>query len=195
MRALRLLFLAALVLTAGAVSLATADDGTFGVFFDRSGLQCTGSISSGGVGTLYVVLMPSGSTYAGIHGAEFRVTLGSGELVSVSETFEPNALPLGAALGSGVTVGFASCRTGTAIPVMSFQLLASGAARDVNVRVTAKQSPSNNNFQCPLAVLCDEAYTSVCVTGGRGIVNPGSPRPCGASRESSEWTRMKEFYR
>jgi hypothetical protein len=193
MRALRPFV--AVILAALVAAPAAADDGQFGVFFDRNALQCTGTVASGGLATLYVVLVPSGATYAGIQGAELRVTIGSSELLVAGESYDPGVVRFGDALGGGVTLGFAACKTGGVIPVLSFQVLATGAARDVEVRVTARPSPSNSNFQCPVAVLCDATHTAVCVGGGKAIVNPVTPRPCGATRESSEWTRVKEFYR
>jgi hypothetical protein len=195
MRALRLLLVACIAAGALATS-AAADDGQFGVFFDRNASQCSGSVGTGGLTTLYVMLLPSGATYGGIHGAEFRVVATNADgLLFTGATWDAGALPLGDALAGGVTVGFATCKTGSPISILSFQVLSSGVVRDAEIRVTAKQSSSNPNFQCPVAVLCDEAYTSICAGGGKAIVNPASPRPCGASRESSEWTRVKEFYR
>lgn len=195
MRVLRSMFVTG-VAGLGLAASATAGDGDFGVFFDRSASQCTGTVGSGGLTTLYVLLLPGGATYAGIHGAELRITTHNADgLLFTAETYDAGALPIGSALGSGVTVGFPGCKTGAPIPVLSFQVLAAGPVRDAEIRVAAKQSASNPNFQCPVAVLCNEAFTSVCAGGAKAVVNPGSERPCGASRENSEWTRVKEFYR
>jgi hypothetical protein len=190
--------------TAGFVLAATlatpraqADDGFFSPFFDRNGLQCSGSISSGGIATLYVLLVPNGATYGGIAGAELRVTTSSPDIVFTSESYGSDAvaLPPGGTTAGGVAVGF-PCRTGNPIQVLSLQALAAGPARDAEIRVTARQTPANPNFACPSAILCDvPVYTQVCAGGGKAIVNASQQRPCGSTRESSEWTRVKEFYR
>jgi hypothetical protein len=186
---------ASLLATTLSVPPVSAHDGDFGVFFDRNASQCSGTLGTGWT-TLYVLLIPNGATQAGIHAAELRVTSLNGDnLILANETYEAGALPIGSALGTGVSVGFAACKTGAPVPILSFQVLANGSVRDCELRVTAKQSASNPNFQCPVAVLCDEAFTSVCASGGKAILNPGSDRPCGSGRASSEWTRVKEFYR
>ena len=194
MRALRLAAQSMLALSLG-VAPAGANDGEFGVFFDRNASQCSATLGVGWT-TMYVMLLPAGATHAGIHGAELRITMTNADnLLIANETYEAGALPIGTALGTGATIGFASCKTGAPIPILSFQVLANGSVRDAELRVAAKQSASNPNFQCPVAVLCDEAFTSVCAGGAKAIVNPGSNRACGATRASSEWTRVKEFYR
>jgi hypothetical protein len=174
---------------------AQADDGFYSPFFDRNGQQCTGSISGGGIVTLYVLLVPNGATYAGIITAELRVTSSSPDVLFTSESHDA-AIALGSAIGDGVSLGFSSCKTGNPIEVLRVQALATGPARDVEIRVTARRNPSSPNFQCPVAVLCDgPVFTQVCAGGGKAIVNPSQQRPCGSGRESSEWTRVKEFYR
>jgi len=190
----------ALVFTVAASLAATAQasNGVLGVFFDRDGRACTGTVPVASAGVLHVVLLPSGSTFSGIHGAELRVESppGAGFLMQ-GGTVDAGALLLGDVLGGGSTVAFPACRTGSAIPVLQFQALNLGAAaNDVEVRVLARTTPSNPMLQCPLAVLCDEPYfTAVCVSGMTSILNPTGERPCAGGRTPADWARVKDLYR
>jgi hypothetical protein len=169
-----------------------------GIFFDRGGTNCSGDIPIAGMLTLHVVLLPDGATYSGITGAEFRIETGSATgYLFQGETVEPDAFFVGSALGSGINVAFPGCRSGTAVPLLRFQVFNAGAGvTDGEVRVSTRRPPSNLLFPCALAVECDDpVYTKVCVDGGRAILNPSGQRPCGSSRLPSEWSRVKELYR
>lgn len=186
------------LVASSAPSPARAGDGVFGVFFDTAGTNCSGSVPVASFAPLHVVLLPQGSTFAGIMGAEFSVTAAQNStFLFQGESVESGAIQIGAALGGGATIGFANCHTGGAIPVLSFQAInLGGSASDVEVRVAAKASPSNPLLQCPLAVLCDEPqFTAICVGGTRGILNPSGQLPCGGGRMAASWEYVKDMYR
>jgi hypothetical protein len=181
-----------------ATAPARAGDGVFGVFFDAAGTNCSGSVPVASFAPLHVVLLPQGSTFGGIMGAEFSVTAAqNASFLLQGESVEAGAIQIGAALNGGATIGFANCHAGSAIPVLSFQVInLGGSASDVEVRVAAKSSPSNPLLQCPLAVLCDEPqFTAICVSGTRGILNPSGDAPCGAGRRAASWEHVKDMYR
>ena len=147
--------------------------------------------------TLYVVLQPAGSTYAGITGVEFRIdTSGATGYMMANENQASGAIRLGSALGSGCNIAFGSCQTGT-LSVLSFQVLNGGTGiPDGTLRIVAKQQPSNPSFACQLAVLCDAPeYTAVCVDAGFALLNPSGSRSCAGGRLPAEWSRVKELYR
>ena len=172
-------------------------DGLLGIYFDRDATRCTGSVGSGSTTTMYVVLIGDGATSSGTTGAEFRIEKsGAQSYFFLSETGFGN-LQLGSAFGAGTNVGFSTCQSGRTIPVMSFQVLnPGGAPSDAILRVTQRTNPSNANFQCSLAVLCDSpVFTKACVEGGKAVLNPAADRPCGSSREEAEWTRVKGLYK
>lgn len=176
---------------------ARAGDGVIGVFFDAAGTNCAGTVPVASLATLHVVLLPQGSTFAGIMGAELRVTAAQNStFLFQGETVESGAIQLGAALNGGTTIGFSNCHSGGSVPVLSFQAInLGGNAQDVELRVTAKGSPSNPLLQCPVAVLCDDPqFTAVCVAGARGILNPSSQAPCGG-RAMAGWDYVKDMYR
>jgi hypothetical protein len=192
-RRLGLLALSTLVLTATLGISPAGADGLLGIYFDRSGVECSGSVPLAGR-TLYVVLMTDGATSGGVTGAEFRIdTGGANSYVFTSEEAAPAAtIKLGQALGSGTNIAFADCQSGGSVLVASF--LALGSGPDAVVRIVARQTQTT--FTCPAGVLCDSpTYTEVCVEGGKALLNPSHPGPCGSSRTDSEWSRVKEFYR
>ena len=177
--------------------VASASDGLLGIYFDRDASRCTGSVGSGSTITMYVVLIGEGATSSGITQAEFRIEkTGAQSYYFLSETGFGN-LQLGSAFEAGTNIAFAGCQSGRTIPVMSFQVLnPGGAPSDAVLRVTQRTSPTNPNFQCSVAVQCDSpTFTSVCVEGGKAVLNPASDRPCGSSREEAEWTRVKGLYK
>src|SRR5262249_54390713 len=166
-------------------------DGLLGVFFDTNGSACAGAVPVASLTTLHVLLLPSGATFGGITGAELRVTPSSpGAFLLQGESVEQGAIQLGSALGTGTTIGFASCHGGTAISVLSFQVLnGGGTPSDVELRVTSRGTPSNPLLRCPLAVLCDNpVFTSVCVAGSHAILNPSAGNTCEGGRRSTQWS-------
>lgn len=190
---------AGVAVAAGLAAPAARADGLLGIFFDRNAVQCSGPVPTASTATLYVLLVSGGSTSSGITGAEFRVqTDAASSYLFLSETpIRSGDLLLGAALGSGINIAAQSCQSNGIVPLLSFQVLNPGSgSSDVDIRITAKLNPSNPSFPCPLAVLCDDpVYSKVCVEGGKAILNPAAPRPCGSSRVDSEWSAVKELYR
>jgi hypothetical protein len=172
-------------------------DGALGVYFDTNGQQCSGDIPTASVVTLHVLLTPSGSTYGGIQGAEFRIEppAGGGFLFQ-SVTAPSGAAMIGSAFGNGVVLGFHSCLTGSRPEVLSFQAFSSGApATDAVLRVSAKLD-NPTIFGCPVVALCDDpVYTAVCVEGEPTVLNPSGARACGSTRIDSQWSRVKDLYR
>jgi len=171
-------------------------NGLLGIYFDREGNACSGDVPTASFKTLYVVFQPSGSTFGGITGAEFRIdTSGANGFLFQNPTPDPFVVAsLGNPLGGGVTLAGATCQTGNVV-FMSFQAFNTGAgARDAVVRITSKEPPSNAEFPCTLATLCAPTFTSICVDAGLARLNPSSPVPC-SGRVDSEWTRVKELFR
>jgi len=190
--------LSLLVLPLSLATPARAGDGVFGVFFDRTGTNCSGTVPVASVATLHVVLLPQGSTFAGIMGAEFSITAAQNStFLFQGESVESGAIQLGTALNGGTSIGFSTCHSGGTIPVLAFQVInLGGTARDVEMRVAAKASPSNPLLQCPVAVLCDDPqFTAICAGGARGILNPSVQQPCGAGRSAAGWDYVKDMYR
>jgi hypothetical protein len=183
------------LVAAAASAPAAADDGLLGLFFDRNGNECSGSIASGQARTVYVVLLGAGSTAGGVTGIEFRVDAASaGGFVLQNAQVASEAFGIGDPLGDGVTAAFGTCQS-SPVPFASFQVLNPGSG-GANVQLAIVRRASLTAYTCPIAVLCDApTYTTVCVDGGRMTLNPSAPRPCGPSREDSEWTRVKELYR
>jgi hypothetical protein len=178
-------------------SPACAED-LLGVFFDTSAQTCSGNVPTAGTATLYVCCVPTGSASGGITGAEFRIDPGNGGyLVQGGSPMGSGWAVIGNAFSGGVNVAFGECLTGSAIAILQFTVLnPGGGAHDSELHVIAKSRPSNPNFPCPLVTLCDDpAFTTVCVEGGKTILNPSAPRPCGSSRENTVWSRVKGLYR
>ncbi len=193
-----LVALAAFVCLATVCTLpAAANDGLLGVFFDRNGASCSGNVPTASLATLHVVLLTDGSTFAGVTGAELSIEpSAAGAFFLQGEEVEAGGLQLGNALRGGATIGFSTCRSGAAVSIMSFQAFnLGGAPNDIELRVRARGTPTNPFMRCPLAVLCDDPHTAVCVTGSKAILNPSANRTCQGGRESAEWSRMKDLYR
>ncbi len=172
-------------------------EGLIGIFFDSNGQECSGSAAAGAPVTLYVLLVPSGSTYAGITGVEFRVDASGASNYLLSNEAQPSgAIKLGSALGGGCNVAFSTCQTGS-VTVLTFQVMNAGSgSADGTLRITAKTDPSNPNFACPLAVLCDApTYTELCVDTGLALLNPSGSRSCTGGRVPAKWSGVKQLYR
>ncbi len=171
-------------------------DGLLGIYFDRDASRCTGSISSGSSTTMYVVLVGEGATSSGITGAEFRIDASEARSYLFHSESGFGNLQLGSA-SEGWNVAFLTCQSARVVPVMSFQVLnPGGAAADAILRVTKKTTPTNANFECSSAALCNSpVFTQVCVEGGKAVLNPATERPCGSSREEAEWSRVKGLYK
>jgi hypothetical protein len=172
--------------------------GLLGVFFDPNAQNCSGNVPTAGTATLYVCFVPLGSASGGITGVEFRIDPGNGGyLLQSASTVGAGWYLLGDPISGGANVAFGECLSGTAIAILRFAVLnPGGGASDTELHVIAKTRPSNPNFVCPLVTLCDEPrYTALCVEGGKTILNPSAPRPCGSGQEQTEWSKVKALYR
>lgn len=176
---------------------AMARDGTLGIFFDDSGRECTGEIAPASSRTLHVVLLAEGATFDGITGVEFRIETPPGAPFLFRSDPPTADISLGNPLVEGCNMAWGSCKRGAKLQIMSFQVISTGQpARDVALRIVARQQPQNPQFACPLAVQCDDGvWTKVCIVGSQAILNPAGSRPCDATRIESQWSRMKDLYR
>jgi len=188
----------ALLLVCALTLPASAGEGQFGLFTNDRGTDCTLTVNSGATRTFYLLFEPQGGTRGGVIGFEFQIDAsGASGYLMLSEQPNEMVMVLGRALSGGTNLAWATCHSGTVIPVMTIQVmnLGSGAA-DAPLVIREHSSPSNPNFPCPLANLCDKpAYTTVCVSGGVGFLNATSDVACGSGAKKSQWTGVKALYR
>jgi hypothetical protein len=167
-----------------------------GIYADTNGDACAATLGSGRTTTLYVVFLPRGSTMSGITGAEFRIeTTGAPGYMFQDERAINATVFMGTALGSGANVVYGTCDNRTAIPLLRFQVYNGSGASNARLRVAHKNPPTNANFPCPLAVTCDNFFTTVCVAAGEFVLNPSGSVTCAGGAADSEWSRVKELYR
>jgi len=194
---------AACILAAGAS--AQAADGIIAVYVDDAGTQCEGNIG-GPVTNGSVWMTLSGATAGGITAAEFRIDNSDNGAYSISFTPDPacNAA-IGNAFLGGVTMAFPACQTGTGGRVKLGTILIIENTHTADVTMTVRQAftPSNPNYSCALAVLCDDpTYTSVCIGAQnsdhwRAVLNPsdgvsGDCQPVAVAPTS--WSQLKALY-
>ena len=209
-------------------------DGHIRLMFDPN--QCRGDIPCGEARTLYVYAVLEGATANGITGIEYGMRFGLDGAPdpgwSFSEEFEPGiTVTLGGAFwpideipimprpnrGRGVNLAWGSCQLGTngMILLETVQVMNTGCSgTELRLFTTDHDRPSNQAFQCPLAVLCDgPAFSKVClmrdcghpdfphgdpVLCGEAVINPGanSQSPCRISAVTpSSWSVVKDLYR
>jgi hypothetical protein len=184
---------------------AQAADGIIAVYVDDAGTQCEGNIGVP-VTTGSVWMTLAGATAGGITAAEFRIDNSDNSAYSISFAPDPacNAA-LGNAFLGGVTMAFPACQTGTGGRVKLGQLtiIENSHSADVSMTVRQHYTPSNPNYSCALAVLCDEpVYTSVCIGAPnsdhwRAVLNPsdgvsGDCEPVAV--EPTSWSQLKALY-
>jgi len=166
-------------------------------FVAGDGIDCQMTIPCNCRGRLNVsaVVGPEGIT-----GAEYRITVGLNSNPDPGwlfvETFNPGALVLGT--GSlnppdnqtrGVNLVWPSCQT----PVDGRVLLETVdvynlgcSTAELRLRVEKRDQPSNQFFQCPLLVLCDDpTFTKVCAGFVTTCQNPEPPFPNNAMCSTS----------
>jgi hypothetical protein len=196
------------VVVAGALALsvsAQAADGTIGIYLDDAGTQCEGFIIQPvTMGSVWMNL--AGATAGGITVAEFRITNSDPSAYTVS--FIPDAgvdVTIGDPLLAGTLVAFGTCQgAGTGrVKLGQLVILENANTADVNLTVRQHFTPSNEEYPCPLAVLCDEPfYTKVCLgplnaDHWRAWLNPsdgvsGVCEPVGV--EQTTWSGVKSLY-
>lgn len=173
--------------------------GTLGVFFDRSGTICSGPVPP--ETPLYVVAEIPGTE--GLAGAEFRVQNSNPGAFSFAAIPEPGWIKIGNVFGDGATMG-SNCPPG--VEPQRFVILKAiafpqGDPRDVQLVVERHRTPSNENYRCPMLILCDAPlYTAVVATKGfPAMLNPaGETGPCPTlpvAVQPHTWSQVKNLYR
>ena len=198
------LFMAAiglgLTFGAGLVSDAQAQsNGILGIYFDDRASKCSDTFSNNQSRTLWVLLLAEGDTRGGISGVEFRIeaTGATGYSFSTETVVFPNAVKVGSALEDGVNIASTrGCENRMPLPILKLTVLNLSGREDAVLEIAERIPPSNHNFPCPLVTLCDSpAFTKVCITPDRAVLNPSGSLRCGIASEQSDWGRVKELYR
>jgi hypothetical protein len=180
-------------------------EGTIAVYLDDAGTQCQAIIGNP-VTTGSVWMSLGGSTAAGITGVEFRIDNSNSSAYPMNFTPDPAIVAtIGNPFLGGVNLAFPTCQTGTGgrVKLGQITILEQTHTADVSLTVRQNYTPSNPNFACALAVLCDEPYyTTVCVGATnsdhwRAILNPsagvsGDCQPVAVAPTS--WSQLKSLY-
>jgi hypothetical protein len=210
----------------------SAANGNIGIFADPHAATCMATVPCMGTLKLWVYALLEGSSAGGITGAEYSIDVGSSApdpLWFFSETFNASATVVGTgalnpgdALSRGVNLAWAQCQPGGPVPFVLLETVTAlsfdCAQSKLILTVVKHDVASNQFFQCPLFVLCDDpVYTKVCIgsnlttcrnpeppfpnnatcsTSGQFILNPviGVDR-CKVGVETATWSTMKELYR
>ena len=145
------------------------------------------------------MFLPDGDTRGGINALEFQVDPknADGYMVMNEQLMVAGAISGGGALTGGISMAWADCVNELSIPVLEFQVLNLGqGAADAPLRVGARARPTNPEFACALARLCDgPAFTAICISGGQGVLNATSEVACGSGAQKKKWSRVKALYR
>jgi hypothetical protein len=195
---LALLPLAIVAIVAGSASAQTVNDGSIGIYFDREGTICQGTIPPGPTGsTVYVLAKLAGQSAGGIAAAEFRFT-GVPASWEVFPVANPDHLTQGNPFLDGVVSGF-ECESKTpTILLYTVLVLAHSEETNVQFQIEQRNPPANPSFPCPHVNLCDApTYTDVCVEGLPCFVNATTPRKCGDPLAVSavSWSGLKLLFR
>ena len=212
---------------------ARSSDGHIKLFFDPN--QCRGDIPCGETRTLYVYAALEGATANGVTGIEYGMRLGLDGGPDPGWTFAEEFAPgitvtIGSGAffpsdqipimprpnrGRGVNLAWGTCQFGTdgLVLLETVEVTNSGCTgTELRLFTTDHDRPSNQAFQCPLAVLCDgPAYSKVCLTTcnnpdeprnpvlcGEAVINPGAntQSPCRITAVNpSSWSVVKDLYR
>lgn len=192
-----LLSLAVVAIAAANAGAQTTDDGSIGIYFDREGTLCQGTIPPGPTGGIvYVLAKLAGQSAGGIAATEFRFT-GVPESWEVFPVANPAHLTQGNPFQDGVVSGFECDNHGGPVLLYTVLVLAGSEETDVQFQIEARNPPSNPSFACPHVDLCDApAYTKVCVEGLPCFVNVSTSRKCGILAVSPvSWSALKRLYR
>jgi len=209
-----------------------AANGNIGIFADPHAATCMATVPCQSNLNLWVYALLEGSSAGGITGAEYGINVGNNDadpLWFFTENFNAaatvvggGALSPGDPIARGVNVAFAGCQPGGPVP---FVLLETVSAFSIDcaqskliLTVVKHDVASNQFFQCPLFVLCDDpVFTKVCIgsnlttcqnpeppfpnnatcsTSGQFILNPviGVDR-CKVGVEAATWSGVKELFR
>jgi hypothetical protein len=228
----------ALVVLALAPTASRASNGNVGLFFDAEATRCTQHVPCfNGPVRLYVYALLEGASQLGITGAEYKVAVGADNLPDsgwlFAETFDPNATTIGSGAFNpgdtnppgtaprGINVAWDGCQLGDGFKVLIETVdilnLNNCGPAELYLTVVKHDTPSNQFFQCPLFVLCDDpTYTKVCLgsnitacrnpeppfpmnascsTSGQAIINPFQFHNCTVGVATTSWSAMKGLYR
>lgn len=212
-------------------TLCMASNGNIGIFADPHAATCQATVPCFGTLTLYVYALLEGSSAGGITGAEYSIDVGDTNPDPewlFSESFNASATVVGSGsltppdnLLRGVNVAFAECQPGGPVPIVLLEtvtVINVGCTTDKKVLTVVKHdTASNQYFQCPLFVLCDDpVFTKVCLgsnlvlcrnpeppfpndatcsSSGQFILNPTASDRCKVGVEETTWSTMKGLYR
>lgn len=173
-------------------------DASIGVYFDRQGTQCSGTIGPGEIATIYVVAH-YGPLVDGIAGAEFRF-VGLPSTWEVSPVPNPDVLAIGDPFGDGAVMGFVCPRPEARRYVLYEVLVRAGDVQeDVVFTLERRAPPINESLDCPIFVSCDEPrYSQSCVETVPCFINSTKATPCDetvVSVTSTTWSVVKHMYR
>jgi hypothetical protein len=182
---------------------AQADDGSIGVYLDDAGTQCEAFIVSG-VTTGSVWMNLAGATSGGFTGVEFQIINSNTSAYTVQFVPDPAALVIGDPFLLGANMAYPSCQTGTSgrLKLGQLVIIENTPTPDVSLTVRQRYTPSNEDFPCPLAFLCDSFYSPVCLSPfnsdlWRATMNPseGISGVClPVAVEQTTWTQVKSLY-
>lgn len=191
---------AACLLAAG--TAVQAADGSIAVYVDDAGTQCEG-IHGGGIMTGSIWMNLAGATASGITGTEFRVDNSDGASYFVNFDAVPGSVYIGNIMLGGGNIAFGSCQTGTRVKLGTLSILELVHTNDVSMTVRQKFEPSNEQFPCALAVLCDSpVFTKVCIGANnsdhwRAVLNPsdGVSGDCNpVATVPTSWSTVKALF-
>jgi hypothetical protein len=166
-------------------------------------------------------------------GAEYKVQVGPNNNADpgwfFNETFDPAATTVGSGAftpvdnaARGINVAWPACQHGDGVKVLIETvdvLNGNCSTAELQLKVVKHDSSSNQFFQCPLFVLCDDpTFTKVCVgygvvnncrnpeppfpnnaqcsTSGVAYINPVPNRNCAIiGVQPTSWSTMKGLYR
>jgi len=196
------LALAAPVLAGDALPAVSTLDVTLGVFFDREGTMCSGTIRPGQPGTIYILAKSAPGTEI-ISGAEFRFA-GLPASWTVFPVPNPRCLSLGNPFGAGVNIAATNLDGTACSPAWSTYLMytvlviAGEDEDDVRFELVNREPPTNPAFRCPLVTDCTYAFEAHCVETSPCFVNTTAPAPCAVTPtavEQATWTKVRTLFR
>jgi hypothetical protein len=169
---------------------------SIGVFFDPEGVTCTVTQAPNTNGIAYILAAPgSGYLSGGISGAEFRLDGMPAAWISIVQPNPEAVLSLGSPVTGGCNISFSSCQSGTngLVLLYTIRYFVVTTLDSVHLRVTARTTPSNPHWPCPLLMGCEPPDPTVlCVQGGVAAIN--DPTFCRPAVIQRTWSRVKAVY-
>jgi len=179
-----------------------AVNGSIAAYVDDAGTQCEGN-HGGGIMTGSLWMNLGGATAGGITGVECRIDNSNSSAYLTSFTEEPGSIYIGNMMLTGANIAFGTCQTGPRVKLGTLSILELSTAMDVTLTVRQRYEPTNTNFPCALAVLCDDpVFTTICIGAPnsdhwRAVVNPsdgvsGDCQPVAV--EATSWSAVKGLF-